>query len=105
MGRVARAYGQRWQQIYEAPWHDTLVAYYALDEMERIEQLRQQERDVDMAFSMNAAFHGGRPLTRLRHHLLARLQEPTAHDDTVPAPEALADDMMRLAERLNATRS
>lgn len=104
VGRVARAYGQKWQAIYDDPYHETLLALYALEEMERIDALVADLRQLDGLFGINGAVVDGKVLTTMRTDLLARLRE-SPHDAPPPPADTmtLVAHMVALGARFKAS--
>jgi hypothetical protein len=70
VGRVAKAYHRSWEEVYDDYWHLTLLALYALEEVERIEGLEQEHRDLTMAFRFK---YDGRQLMDEQHAFRTRL--------------------------------
>jgi len=85
VGRVAKAYARSWEEVYEDAWHLTLLALYALEEVERIEGLEQEHRDLTAAFRFK---YDGRQLMREQQAFRARLS--TGERETVDTEELLA---------------
>lgn len=73
--------------VARAPYHETLLAFAELEEMERIDALLVRDRDLTRAFDINAAMWGAEALEKARmaheRRLQAAPQDPAERGPTV----------------------
>lgn len=85
MTRVARAFGQSPVAVLDWPWDDVLLAWYGLEEVERIDRLEREVDALQAAFLTNHAVVDPKKLMAEQRQLRARLQ---AGDADAPVDEA-----------------
>lgn len=99
MTTVARAFGQPFMAVMQAPYHETLLGFLGLQERERIDSLLDRARRTDDLFGMNAAFADGKRLDQRNRDLVADLRQvERVKPITKAEAQAIADEMLhRLA--------
>lgn len=86
MTRVARAFGQSPVAVLDWPWEDVLLAWYGLEEVERIDRLEDEVAALHrFGFLSNYAINDPKKLLAEQRQLRARLQ---AGDADAPVDEA-----------------
>lgn len=89
--------------MYEAPYHETLVALYALEEMERIDALQDELRALDQLYGINGAVLNARLLRDMSADLQRRLlMAPTASTSPLD-PATLAAHLYALGARMKVS--
>ena len=102
MARVARGYGQSFADVLDQDWADTMVADLALDEVERVDQLLERSRAIDMAHLMAIAMHQPGDLSRERRDVelaMRRPRQPTLTKQDIEQLYGQADRAQRIARR------
>lgn len=74
IARVAMAYGQSFASVVQAPYPETVAAFIALQEVERIDDLLAELEANNDAYRMNAAFAGNDSLKKERSDIMSRLR-------------------------------
>jgi hypothetical protein len=102
VARVARGYSRPFTEVLDQDWADTLVADLALDELERVDQLLDRGRAVDMAALVSLAMHQPGDLAKERRDLelaMRRPRQPTLTKQDVEQLYRQADRAQRIARR------
>jgi hypothetical protein len=98
---VARAFGVPFPTVlYDWPWEDVLLAWYGLEEVERIDRLGQEVDQLQDAFLVNYAMNAPKKLMSEQRSLRARLRR----GDTPPVvdEEALLRDALAFGATIQA---
>jgi hypothetical protein len=96
---VARAFGVPFPTVlYDWPWEDVLLAWYGLEEVERIERLEREVEQLQAAFLTNYAVNAPTSLMKEQTALRARLKR----GDTIEPPDeaTLLADALAFGELL-----
>jgi hypothetical protein len=89
---VARAFGVPFPTVlYDWPWEDVLLAWYGLEEVERIERLEREVEQLQAAFLTNYAVNAPKSLMKEQTALRARLKRGPVDLDTPDEATLLAD--------------
>lgn len=82
-----------------APYHETLLGFAALQEVDRIDGLVDHARAVQSAMRMNAAFADPKRLEQEQREVLATLRQSPTRDESFTKADAL-DMVARVLQQI-----
>jgi hypothetical protein len=101
IARVARGYGERFQDVADWPWSDVLRSAMALDELERVDAVQRDMETLELAIRIATGMSQPRDLIGLRRDVESRMRlSALLADEAQRAKETLDMAMIARAERI-----